>query len=40
MFHSNCIDNWLRRTLECPMCRIEIIKKYKIIKCINGLMKK
>ena len=24
MFHSNCIDNWLRRTLECPMCRIEI----------------
>tara|TARA_B100001559_G_scaffold317917_1_gene323993 strand:+ start:125 stop:1033 length:909 start_codon:yes stop_codon:yes gene_type:complete len=24
MFHSKCIDNWLRRTLECPMCRIEI----------------
>ena len=21
MFHSNCIDNWLKRTLECPMCR-------------------
>ena len=21
MFHIGCIDNWLRRTLECPMCR-------------------
>ena len=21
MFHIDCIDNWLRRTLECPMCR-------------------
>ena len=21
MFHSACIDNWLKRTLECPMCR-------------------
>jgi len=21
IFHSNCIDNWLKRTLECPMCR-------------------
>ena len=21
IFHSDCIDNWLKRTLECPMCR-------------------
>ena len=21
MFHIDCIDNWLRRSLECPMCR-------------------
>ena len=21
IFHSACIDNWLKRTLECPMCR-------------------
>jgi len=21
MFHSSCIDSWLKRTLECPMCR-------------------
>ena len=24
IFHSGCIDSWLKRTLECPMCRNEI----------------
>lgn len=24
IFHSSCIDNWLSRVLECPMCRITI----------------
>lgn len=24
IFHSECINNWLKRSLECPMCRIVI----------------
>ena len=24
IFHSSCINNWLSRVLECPMCRITI----------------
>ena len=27
IFHSACIDNWLKRTLECPMCRNIITSK-------------
>ena len=28
MFHSNCIEKWLKNKKECPLCRQKINPKY------------